>query len=242
MLGFPPGMARHLVDRGGNDVMRTMMKLYGAALSPHVARVLLVIRHKGLDVPLAEPVGGSLKSPEFLAINPYGKMPVLEHEGRHVIESEVICEYLEEVFPEPRMLPLGAWERAQVRMIDRAVDFYIMPVLLGLLNQMNPATRDQEFVDKNLADLKRGLDGLDRLLVGPWAAGQSVTLADCTLVPACFYLERFLPAFGRIDAFADHPKVASVWARVRTEPLVAKLLADMAGALDDFMRRRAANA
>ncbi|MFM2043573.1 MAG: hypothetical protein RLY86_2149 [Pseudomonadota bacterium] len=217
------------------------MKLYGAALSPHVARVLMVVRAKGLDVPLAEPLGGGLKSPEFLAINPYGKMPVLEHGGRHIIESEVICEYLEEVFPQTRMLPEGAWERAQVRMIDRAVDFYVMPVLLGLLNQMNPVTRDRDFVEKQLVDLKRGLDGLDRLLVGPWAAGPAISLADCTLVPACFYLERFLPAFGRIDAFGDHPKVASVWAFVRKDPLVARLLADMAAALDDFMRRRAAN-
>jgi len=218
------------------------MKLYGAALSPYVARVLLVIRHKGLDVPLAEAPGGNLKSPEYLAINPYGKMPALEHEGRHVIESEVICEYLEECFPTPSMLPGTAWERARIRALSRSVDMYVLPALLGLLGQMNPATRDQVFVDKQLAELKKGMDGLDMLLCGPYAAGQVMTIADCTLVPACFYLDRFLPAFGRIDAFEHHPKMAAVWARLKAEPVVEKLLGDMAASLEAFLRRRAANA
>ncbi len=75
-----------------------MMKLYGALASPYVARVVLVARYKQLELPVEMPAGG-LKSPEYLAMNPFGKMPTLEHGERHVIESEVICEYLEELHP-----------------------------------------------------------------------------------------------------------------------------------------------
>ena len=81
------------------------MKLYGVLLSPYVTRVLLAVRYKGLDIPLAPPPGGGLKSPEYLAINPYGKMPALEADGAAIIESEVICEFLDERFPEKRILP-----------------------------------------------------------------------------------------------------------------------------------------
>jgi len=217
------------------------MKLYGNALSPYVARVLLVVRHKNLDIPLAEAPGGSLKSAAYLAINPYGKMPALEHEGVHIIESEVICEYLEEVFPSPAMLPGDAVERARIRAISRAADLYVMPALLGLLGQMSPTSRDQALVDEKLAELRRGLDGLDVLLRGPCAAGPVLTLADAMLVPACFYLERFLPAFGKLDALADHPRIAGVWSHLKKNPTVSGLVAEMSGALDAFMRRRAAN-
>ncbi|WP_162306112.1 glutathione S-transferase family protein [Oleisolibacter albus] len=217
------------------------MTLYGSPVSPYVARVLLAIRYKGLKIPLADAPGGSLKSPAYLAINPYGKMPALDADGGHVIESEIICEYLDERFPEKSILPGDALARARARTISRALDLYVLPGLLGLLGQMNPVTRDQPLVDRNMADIRKGLDGLEFLLVGPWAAGPQLTLADCTLVPTCFYLERFLPVFGSIDAFAGHPRMAAVWAVAKADPLVAGLLDEMGTGLDAFMRRRPAN-
>lgn len=217
------------------------MKLYGSPLSPYVARVLLTIRHKGLDIPTVEAPGGGLKSPEYLAINPYGKMPALDADDGIVIESEVICEFLDERFPQRTILPGDPMERARCRVISRAVDLYVLPALLGLLGQMNPATRDQVQVDVKLAELKKGMDGLEQLVVGPWAAGPAFTLADCALVPACFFLDRFLPAFGSMDAFSKHPKLGSIWRGARADPMVAELLKEMAAALDSFMRKRAAN-
>lgn len=217
------------------------MKLYGAALSPYVARVLLAIRRKGLDVAPMPAPGDGLKSPEYLAINPYGKMPALVDGDVRVIESEVICEYLEDTRPVPAMLPPDAAGRARSRIVSRAVDLYVLPPLQGLVGQMNPATRDGGVAEKHMAELTRGLSGLDTFLAGPWALGPAMTLADCALVPACFYLERFLPAFGRLDPFEPYPKLAQVWATAKADPVVAKVLAEMGQALEDFMRARAAN-
>lgn len=218
------------------------MILYGAALSPYVARVLCAVRRKGLDVRQAEPPGGNMKSPEYLALNPYGKIPTLVGEDGPVFESEVICEYLEEKSPQPPLLPADPAGRARSRTVSRAVDLYVLPGLLGLLGQLNPTTRDSAVVEEKLAELRRGLDGLEKLLKGPYALGPELTLADCALVPALFYLDRFMPAFGKFDALADHPTLRTVWTTLRAEPMVASLLADMAASLDDFLRRRAANA
>lgn len=218
------------------------MKLYGAALSPYVARVLLAARRKGLAPTLLPAPGSGLKSPEYLAINPYGKMPALEDGAIRVIESEVICEYLEDSHPQPPHLPSDAAGRARSRTVGRAVDLYVLPPLQGLIGQMNPATRDAALADKHMADLAKGLDGLEFFLTGPWALGPAMTLADCALIPACFYLERFLPAFGKVDPFADHPNLAAVWRTAKADPLVQGVLEEMGRALEDFMRARAANA
>jgi len=61
-------------------------------------------------------------SPEYLKINPNGVVPALMHDGRPLYESGTICEYLDEVFPEPPLRPSGAWDRAEMRNWIRHVD------------------------------------------------------------------------------------------------------------------------
>jgi glutathione S-transferase len=60
--------------------------------------------------------------PEYLKLNPRGLVPTLVHDGRSVIESTLICEYLESIFPEPRLIPADAYERARMRLWSKAVD------------------------------------------------------------------------------------------------------------------------
>lgn len=67
--------------------------------------------------------------PEFLAINPEGTAPVLVHDGRAIIESTVINEYLEDVFPAVRLRPSDPWARAQMRIWTKFVDEYFCPAL-----------------------------------------------------------------------------------------------------------------
>ncbi|HSA66688.1 MAG TPA: glutathione S-transferase family protein, partial [Methyloceanibacter sp.] len=60
--------------------------------------------------------------PEYLKLNPKGLVPTLVHDKRLVIESTLICEYLEEIFPEPRLMPAAAYDRARMRLWSKAVD------------------------------------------------------------------------------------------------------------------------
>jgi glutathione S-transferase len=80
------------------------MKLYNANLSPFAARCRIQIYAKDLPVTLAEPPGGA-GTDAYRAINPTGKVPCLEVDGVVIPESEVICEFLEDRFPQPSLRP-----------------------------------------------------------------------------------------------------------------------------------------
>ena len=139
-----------------------MMKLYGSLASPYVARVVLVARYKKLELPLEMPADG-IKSPAYLAKNPFGKMPTLEHDGRCLIESQVICEYLEDLYPNPTILPGDALSRAAARTVTRVAELYAYPEGRSLFQQMNPATRDEGAVATGKAALAGALGKLDGL-------------------------------------------------------------------------------
>jgi glutathione S-transferase len=214
-----------------------MMKLYGALASPYVARVVLAARHKKLDLPVEMPADG-LKSAGYLAMNPFGKMPTLEHGDRHVIESEVICEYLEDLHPTPSILPGDAFTRARARTVSRVVDLYVGPESSALFKQMNPATRDAAAVAAGSARLADAVRVLDRMMAGgPWAAGE-FSLADCTLLPRVVLMQKtIVPVLGVPDPAHASPNIAAWWSRVQTEPMTAAFVPEYGAAVDAFLAR-----
>ena len=101
-----------------------MLILHHAWRSSASRRVRLCIEEKGLSyeghvVDLAKM---EHHSPEYLKINPNGVIPALIHDGRPLYESGTICEYLDEVFPEPPLRPDNAYDRASMRNWVRHVD------------------------------------------------------------------------------------------------------------------------
>ncbi len=93
------------------------MKLYDSAAAPNPRRVRIYLAEKGIDVPKVQVnlrEQEQLK-PEFLAINPFATVPVLElDDGRHVAETIAICRYFEVVQPEPPLFGRDAYEKAAV--------------------------------------------------------------------------------------------------------------------------------
>ena len=85
------------------------MKLFQTYASPFPTRVRLLIYAKGLDVELVEPPGFHASTEakgDYLKVNPIGRVPALVlDDGRVLPESEVICEYLEDAYPEPSLRP-----------------------------------------------------------------------------------------------------------------------------------------
>ncbi len=131
------------------------MKLYGALASPYVARVVMFANVKGIDLPMERPPGG-MGSDEYKFINPTGKVPSLQIGDQCIAESEVICEYLEGVFPEPAMIPTDPLSQAQSRMISRMTDLYIAPHNTPLRDMKDPVRRDQAVVDRQAAEFAKG--------------------------------------------------------------------------------------
>ena len=102
------------------------MKLYGALASPYVARVVLFARLKGLALEPEMPEGG-LKSPEYLAKNPMGKMPALEVDGDGHPGVGGDLRVPRGPVPGQRRLPGSPAERARARLISRVHDVYVAP-------------------------------------------------------------------------------------------------------------------
>jgi glutathione S-transferase len=101
-----------------------MLVLYEFGNSVCCQKVRLVLCEKGLTWESREVnlFRSEQYDPDYLKLNPKGLVPTLVHDGRPLIESTLICEYLDEIFPEPCLIPVNAHERARMRLWSKAVD------------------------------------------------------------------------------------------------------------------------
>ena len=91
-----------------------VMKLYSGDLSPYSARVRMQIYAKGItDIAFERPANFGM--PQFREAHPIGRIPVLDIDGDMMPESDVICEYLEDAYPENSLLGTAVLERAEAR-------------------------------------------------------------------------------------------------------------------------------
>lgn len=160
------------------------MKLYGADVCPFVHRVRLVLAEKGLDY---EYVKIDLKDkPDWYdRVLPSGRVPLLEDGATRIWESAIICEYLEEAYPENSLMPRGAAERAEVRRWIHYTSHELVPAFYQLLTEQD-AARHREFRQK-VTGLMAKLDR-EAFQSGPFLVGGSLSLADTGLFP---WLERW---------------------------------------------------
>jgi glutathione S-transferase len=213
------------------------MKLYGGLASPYVARVVLFARLKGLALVPEMPAGG-IKTPEYLAKNPMGKMPVLEVDGTAIPESEVICEYLEDLHPGTGGLPGTAAERARSRLVSRIHDVYLSPASGTLFRNLNPAKRDEAAVAGAKAAATTGFGYLEHFIAAaPFAAGSQLSLADCTLLPTFVILRKTaFPAFGLADPTAGPGPLGRWFTACETDPVAGPFMKEYSASVDAFLK------
>jgi glutathione S-transferase len=209
------------------------MKLYNNNLSPFSARCRLMLYYKGIEVEMVDPFT-TLDPEGFLALTPLGKVPTLEMDDGWVLpESETICEYLEQMYPEPSLLPDDARERARVRLLGRIGDLYLLQPLTVLFGNIDPSVRDHDKVVAAFKDLKKALGWLNHYLDGTgYAVGGKMSLADCALVPILFFVRRIPELFGKsVCLLDDHPNATGYWRCIFEEPAVARIYEEMDAAL-----------
>jgi glutathione S-transferase len=210
------------------------MKLYTGDLSPYSAKVRMQIYAMGItdiefDLPVAEFFSG-----KFVKKSPIGRIPVLEVEEGIIPESEVIAEYLDELYPEKSMLGTTLKERADVRVISRIADVYLMNNIFMSLGQLNPDNRVDAVVDLLMGQVKRGIGALENHLGdGEFAVGNSLTRADCTLVPALFMCQGTVPRLGVDNPIIGTTKVAAYWEKIQKNEHAAKIIAEMEKGLQE---------
>ncbi len=186
------------------------MKLYTYFRSSAAYRVRIALNLKGVAYE-AVPVNllkGEQRDEAYGAVNPQKRVPSLDIGTTVLIQSPAILEYLDEVYPDPPLLPVGAVNRAKVRAVASLIGCDIHPLnnsgtLAYLKNRLG---QDQAAVDEWYAHwVREGFDTIEALIEpGPYAFGSRITLADVYLVPQVFNARRFnVP----LDAY---PKIAAV--------------------------------
>jgi glutathione S-transferase len=128
------------------------LELYNFPMSTCSQKVRIVLAEKGLDWVDRRIESGEHLKPEYLALNPNGVVPTLVHDGAPIIDSSVICEYLDEVFPQMPMCPPDALGRAKMRAWLRYIEEVPTPavrypsfnrVLVKNLQKMSKAEFDR---------------------------------------------------------------------------------------------------
>ncbi|MEH2376247.1 glutathione S-transferase family protein [Nostoc sp.] len=174
------------------------IKIYSAVVCPYAHRSRLVLQEKGIDFDLIE-IDLQNKPEGFKDISLYGKVPAIAHNHHRVWESAVINEYLNEVFPNPPLLPSSPIAKAQARIWIDFANTRFVPAFSALLRspdiQQQEAAKQElykhlEFI-KNEAFGKLSGDG-------PYWFGESISLVDFTFYP---WFERW-PALKHHRGFA----------------------------------------
>ena len=189
------------------------MKLYSYFRSSAAYRVRIAFNLKGLTCDLVpvhlQKEGGLNRKPEFRAINPQMRVPALELDsGDVLIQSLAIIEYLDEVHPQPPLLPRDAVERAKVRALAQLIACDIHP-----LNNVAPLRYLKNVMGQPQAKIDawyhhwiiEGFDAIEAMMrPGPYAYGTEVTLADICLVPQVYNARRLKVPLDRF------PKILAV--------------------------------
>jgi maleylacetoacetate isomerase len=196
------------------------VQLYSFFRSSAAYRVRIALNVKGLPfetVPIhLTKDGGRQHSPEFHAVNPQERVPVLALPGDVLLQSLAIIEYLDEVHPDPPLLPADPIHRAKVRAVAQVIACDIHPLNnVGPLNYLrNVLKADKAAVEAWYQHwVVTGFSAVEALIrPGPYAFGPQVTLADICLVPQVYNARRFKVPLDRF------PGIVAVDAALRELP------------------------
>jgi glutathione S-transferase len=210
------------------------MKSLDLSFSPYASRIRIVVRLKHLPVAFEYPPQG-LKTTEFKAAFPLGKIPILElDDGTCIPESWAIMEYLEESFPEIPLSPTSPLARAQMRVLGRCADLHLGPALFPLFVQLKRPQKDETAIAQQIDATRNELAKLARLLQ-EYALPDTrpLHLGDIALVPTIYYVTAVLPLFGAEHPLDTAPLVARWWKLVSAIPEIAQTLKE----IDEGFRR-----
>jgi len=206
-----------------------MRTLYHLWLSPFCRKVRIVLAEKKLEVEmLVEPVWEH--RPQFLALNPAGKVPVLvEPDGAVLSDSMVITEFLEEVYPEPPLIGGTPGERAEIRRLvawfDHKFNAEVTANLVGekIMNRfLGLGEPDSRAIRAGHANIRTHLEYIAFLIQRRnWLAGNRMTLAD---IAAAAHLS-CVDYLGDVP-WEKHEDAKNWYARVKSRPSFRSVLAD----------------
>lgn len=195
--------------------------LYGFDGSTYVRTVRMLLAEKGAQyeqVPV-NVLQGEPRQAEHLARHPFGKVPVLDHDGFRILETSAIAPYLDEVLPGPSFTPDTPKDRARMRMAMGIIDSYGYNALIGVAGyHLFPdfiGGPNEDARRQGIATGRRVLEELMKLRGGDaFIAGARPSLGDLYLAPICFYVS-LTPDAGEVFAVDG---LAPWWERMQAMP------------------------
>lgn len=214
------------------------MTLFGAPLSPFVRKVDLVLTLKGIPCE-RNPVSPFALPEGYEQINPLKRIPALGVDGRYLADSAVICRFLEDLHPQPELIPADPWLKARTGWLEKFADYELAPLLNAtafrsrvVLKSMGSAY-DEPAVAALLAEKTPPLYHYLDAQIGErtWLVGDRLTLADIAVVSqfmnASFGDEIPDPGcWPNLDRYLSHHFAAEPFARVLAahHQIVARML------------------
>jgi glutathione S-transferase len=205
-----------------------MNRLFHFPLSPFCRKVRLVLAEKKIEAELIEERYWE-RAPEFLRRNPGGKVPVMRLNGRVMSESQAICEYIEEIQPDPPLFPRRAEDRYEMRRLvgwfdDKFQSEVTAKLLYERVNKkiMGQGYPDSANVKAGAKAIKYHLDYMGWLLdQRRWLAGDAMTLADFAAAAHLSCLDYISDVdWNRSAAVKDW------YAKIKSRPAFRAILAD----------------
>jgi glutathione S-transferase len=195
------------------------LQLYGHPFSSYTWKALIALYETGTPFEFRNIAGDEYPENEaaFLAYWPVGKFPLLVEDGVPIMESSIIVEHVA-----PVMIPAGATDAIESRMLDRIFDNHVMTPVQAIVAEHLPfvtETPDEARIARARAALDKVYPWLDSRLAGrQWAAGEEFTLADCAGAPSLFYADWVQPIPDELASLRAYR------ARVLARPSVARVV------------------
>src|ERR1700759_777406 len=175
--------------------------------SPFGRAVLATLEEKKAPYRLAPVAPGTTRTPEYLALHPFGRVPVMEHDGFRLYETQAILRYLDRIMPQPSLTPTDLKRVARMDQVMNINDWYlfhgvgnvvifhrvIAPRLLGM-------AADEDAIKAAMPKAHTVFDALARLLGGqPYFTGDTMSLADLLVAPAVEFFT-MIPEWSALGA------------------------------------------
>jgi glutathione S-transferase len=191
--------------------------------SPFGRSVMAALEEKGAPYRLAPVALGTFQSPEHLARHPFGRVPVLEHDGFYLYETQAILRYLDRVLPAPALTPVDPRRAARMDQVMNVNDWYLFQGVGNVIvfqRVVGPRVMglkpDEAAIAAAMPRARTVFKELARLLgEQTFFAGEAMSLADLLVAPAVgFFTET--PEWAELGA--PHQNLVAWLARIEARP------------------------
>jgi glutathione S-transferase len=202
--------------------------LYGPAYSTYVRTVRMTLVEKNVDYDLVDVdmISGEHRGTEHLRRHPFGRLPVFEHNGFQLYESNAIVHYIDDAFPGKRIAPAGLHRRARDQQIVDVINAYgynrvVTRLVLPYFFADKEKGPDMAAITAAVPDIEHVLGAIQDLMIqsDPYLVGREIGFSDLFLAPIIHYLMMF-PEGGRI--LPKLPRLAGWWLAMQQRDSLTK--------------------